>query len=68
MSDHRHLSLVDGCYRCDLNRDEIKAAQYDMSVEARALRDMADDFRHIDMTEAAALCIEKAEDIEGDLR
>ncbi len=23
MSEHTHKVLVDGCYRCDLNRDEI---------------------------------------------
>lgn len=23
MTDHTHLTLVDGCYRCDLHRDEV---------------------------------------------
>jgi hypothetical protein len=23
MTEHVHLELVDGCYRCDLNRDEL---------------------------------------------
>lgn len=41
-----------------------QSIRQDMRVEARALRDMAEDFRHIGFNESAALCIEKAESLE----
>lgn len=61
MTAHNHTVLTPGCFRCDLNRDEVEAAQRDARIETRALREMAQDFRNIGMTEAAELCDEKAE-------
>ena len=29
MSEHKHTTLIEDCYRCDLNRDEIKDALAD---------------------------------------
>ena len=36
MTAHSHTTLVDGCYRCDLNRDEIAHIEDEVRAEARA--------------------------------
>ena len=36
MTHHNHRELVPGCYRCDLNRDEIESARQEVLAEAQA--------------------------------
>ena len=36
MSAHTHITLVEGCYRCDLNRDEMTAIEQEVRAEAQA--------------------------------
>lgn len=36
MSAHTCTTLTDGCYRCDLNRDEIQANEEEILREAQA--------------------------------
>lgn len=36
MSDHSCTELTDGCYRCDLNRDEIAASRAEDERNAQA--------------------------------
>lgn len=36
MSAHTHRELVDGCYRCDLNRDELEANREEDERDAQA--------------------------------
>lgn len=67
MTAHDHSTVVRGCYRCDLGRDEAMAIRQEIRTEVRALREMATDFRHISMTTAAELCDEKARAIESEL-
>lgn len=39
MTAHDHKTLVDGCYRCDLNRDEVESAHAETLVAAHSLLD-----------------------------
>jgi hypothetical protein len=34
MTPHTHRTLTPGCYRCDLNRDEIAAAELEAAEQA----------------------------------
>lgn len=68
MTAHVHSQIIPGCYRCELGRDEARAAAREARTEARALREMAQDFRHVDMIEAAEICDEKAASVEAELR
>lgn len=36
MGTHTHTALVEGCYRCDLNRDEMAHIEEELRVEAQA--------------------------------
>ena len=36
MSAHTCTELTEGCYRCDLNRDELRAVVQEIREEARA--------------------------------
>lgn len=36
MTDHTCRELTKGCYRCDLNRDEIRAIEEEVLTEAQA--------------------------------
>lgn len=36
MSAHTCAELTEGCYRCELNRDEIEAIQQEVAEEAQA--------------------------------
>lgn len=42
MSAHTHTVLTPGCYRCDLNVDEIVAALEDASRELVGMREARD--------------------------
>ena len=33
MTAHLHAEIVPGCYRCDLNRDEVEAAEQEEAEE-----------------------------------
>ena len=37
MNTHACTTLTDGCYRCELNRDEVEAAQQEIATEAQAV-------------------------------
>lgn len=36
MSEHRCTKPTEGCYRCDLNRDEVAAAEAEARADAQA--------------------------------
>jgi hypothetical protein len=38
MSEHLHATLVPGCYRCELGRDEMEAIRQEIEAERAQIR------------------------------
>lgn len=44
MTVHMHRVLTEGCYRCDLNRDEFEAAREELIADARKAAERVDHY------------------------
>ena len=49
MTDHTHTTLTEGCYRCDLNRDEAAAAHAEILADARFVLEHPDFYTQSDL-------------------